>query len=98
MRRDEAIALLRSEAESIRARGAAGLYLFGSTLRDEADSTSDIDVFIDIDPHSSFSLFDLVAIRRHLEERGGVTVDVTTRDALHPLLKDSVESSALRIF
>lgn len=98
MRKDEAIALLRSEADAVRARGAARLYLFGSTARDAATPASDIDVFLDIDPEGGFSLLDLVAIKRRLEDRTGAVVDVTTRDALHPRLRGAIEASAIRVF
>jgi predicted nucleotidyltransferase len=33
-----------------------------------------------------------------LEEEIGVEVDVTTRDSLHPMLRDDIERSAIRVF
>jgi uncharacterized protein len=40
----------------------------------------------------------LGGIKRLLEERLGVPVDVTTRDSLDPLLRQRIEASAERIF
>jgi predicted nucleotidyltransferase len=98
MRRGEAIATLKDEAEAIKALGATALYLFGSTARDDATPFSDLDLFIEYDPDSRFSLIELVGIKQHLEDRLGVIVDVTTRDSLDPLLRDRIEASAERIF
>ena len=78
--------------------GATGLYMFGSTARDEAVSLSDLDLFIEYDPDSRFSLVELVGIKQLLEHRLGVHVDLTTRDGLDPLLRDRIEASAERVF
>jgi len=78
--------------------GATSLYLFGSTALDEAGQASDIDLFIDDDPARRFSLVDLVGIKQFLEEVTAAEIDVTTRDRLHPMLKDEIERSAVRVF
>lgn len=98
MERTQAVAALRQNAAAVRAFGATALYLFGSTARDEAADRSDLDVFVDYNPSSMFSLVELVGIRQLLESRLGVPVDVTTRDSLHSLLREQIESSAERIF
>jgi hypothetical protein len=98
MTRIEAIAKLRERADAIRAHGATSLYLFGSAARDEARADSDLDLFVDYDPSKKFSLVDLVDIKLLLEDELGVTVDVTTRDSLHPKLRKDIEKSAIRVF
>ncbi|PTM98518.1 nucleotidyltransferase family protein [Mycoplana dimorpha] len=98
MRKSEAIERLQRNADAIRALGATSLYLFGSVARDEAGQASDLDLFIDYDPEKKFSLLDLVGIKLFLEDALALEVDVTTRDSLHPRLKNKIESSAVRIF
>ena len=98
MDRMEAITRLRDSADAVRTMGATSLYLFGSTARDEARADSDLDLFIDYDPASRFNAFDLVGIKLLLEDRLGTAIDVTTRDGLHPRLRDRIEASALRVF
>lgn len=78
--------------------GATSLYLFGSTARDEFSLGSDLDLFIDYDPHSRFSLIDLVGIKQLLEEAMATEIDVTTRNSLHPQLKADIERTAIRVF
>jgi uncharacterized protein len=98
MKRQEAIAALRGQADAVKALGATAMYLFGSTARDEAAAPSDLDLFIDYDRGSQFSLVDLVGIKQLLERRLGVPVDLTTRDSLDPLLRRRIEASAERVF
>ncbi len=96
MTRSEAISLLKAHADAIRECGATGVYLFGSTGRDEARTGSDLDIFLDYARSKRFSLLDLAAIKVLLDEEIGVEVDVTTRDSLHPMLREDIERSAIR--
>jgi len=98
MKRTEAISKLQGYTDAIRAMGATSLYLFGSTARDDAHDASDLDLFIDYDPSSRFNAFDLVGIKQFLEDELRVSVDVTTRDGLHPVLRRDIEQSAVRVF
>ncbi len=98
MKKDDAIRQLTERADAIRALGATSLYLFGSVVRDEAKDTSDLDLFIDYDASKKFSLLDLVGLKQFLEEELRLDVDVTTRNSLHPRLKDRIIASAERIF
>ena len=98
MTRVEAIVKLKDRAAAIKAMGATSLYVFGSTVREEARPDSDLDVFIDYDPDSRFNAFDLVGIKQYLEDELKVPVDVTTRDGLHPMLKADIERAAVRVF
>ena len=98
MRRAEVIRRLRREADALKALGATSLYLFGSVVRNDAEAKSDLDLFLDYDPAKKFSLIDLVDIKLFLEDKLAVEVDVTTRDSLHPMLKDDIEQSAVRVF
>ena len=98
MNRAEAVTKLKGYAEAVRALGATSLYVYGSTARNEAGEGSDIDVFIDYDRNSKFNLLDLVDIKLLLEAELQMAVDITTRDSLHPMLKDGIEQSAVRVF
>ena len=73
-------------------------FLFGSIARNENNSNSDLDLFVDYDPNGKFNALDLVDIKFLLEDRLGLEVDVTTRDSLHPMLRDDIEKSAVRVF
>lgn len=97
MDRKTTIDRLSAHADDLRAQGVGALYLFGSTARNQAGVLSDVDLFFDYsDP--CFSLIELVRVRQQITEILGVEADVMTRDSLHPLLKERIESSAVQVF
>lgn len=67
--------------------------LFGSVLRDDFRSDSDIDVLITFDPNSGWSLFDWVDMKEELEAMFGREVDIADKEGLknpyrrHEILK-----------
>ena len=92
-----AVAELRRHADQLRREGVTALYLFGSTARSEARDGSDVDLFFDYgDP--KFSLIELVRVKDRVSAILGVEADVMTRDSLHPMLKERIEASAVRVF
>lgn len=95
-----AIALerLRAAKTAVQALGAVHLYLFGSTSRQEAREDSDVDIFIDRDPAMPFGLLELGRMETALERLVGAEVDLTTRDGLHPEIREHVETNAIQVF
>jgi uncharacterized protein len=58
---------------------------------------SDLDLFIDYDPAVKIpNLFRLMQIEEKISEILGIPVTITTRDALHPLMKKNIERDAVR--
>jgi uncharacterized protein len=94
----EKIDALKALADVLAHRGVTGLSVFGSQVTGEATPESDLDVIVDYDPASRFSLLDLAAVGRLIEERLGIKADVMTRRGLHPVLRSDIESSAVRIY
>ncbi len=98
MRRAAIIERLRRNTEAVKSLGATSLFLFGSVARDDATEASDVDLFIDYDETSRFSLIDLIAIKQFLEDQMSMDVDIATRDSLNPMLRREIERSAVRVF
>jgi predicted nucleotidyltransferase len=98
MNRDELIATLESCRDAIRAEGATALYIYGSRARGDHRPDSDLDVFVEYDPASRFSLLDLAGIYNVISDQTGLKVSITTRDSLHPKLKPEIERQAVRVF
>ena len=97
MRRANVIETLRSQAEAIKAFGVTGLYLYGSAARDEAGAESDIDLFVDVD-YERFGFVAFMDLREFIRKVFGRKVDLTTRTALHPDLKEDIVRSAIKVF
>src|SRR2546423_3973636 len=97
MGRNEVIARIRKHADAIRAEGAMALYLFGSAARDEMGPASDIDVFVDCDPNRSVSLLDIIGIKHIIEDNLSRPIDITTRESLHPRLRDRILAEAIKV-
>jgi predicted nucleotidyltransferase len=97
MRREDIIAELRARAEAIRAFGVTALYLYGSAARNEAQESSDIDLFADVD-YKRFGFVPFMDLREFLVNALGRNVDFTTRNALHPDLKEQILRSAVKVF
>ncbi len=98
MNKDRALAELRGCSSEVRAHGVRALYLFGSTARDGARDGSDIDIFIEPDPATRFNAFDLIDVKTILEKRLAAHVDLTTREGLHPRLREQIEREAIQVF
>ena len=73
-------------------RGAYNVRVFGSVARGDADSESDIDFLVDLEP--SRSLFDLGGLLADLEDLLERRVDVVTEKGLHWYIRDQVLAEA----
>lgn len=79
--------------------GIRELALFGSVLRDDFSSHSDIDVLYETGPTSSIrSLFDLGRLVGDLEDLVGRRVDVANKQRLYPTLREEILSTRQVIY
>jgi len=69
-------------------RGAYNVRVFGSVARGEADSKSDIDLLVDLEPGRS--LFDLGGLLMDLQDLLGQNVDVVTERGLRERIRERV--------
>lgn len=93
----EAITKLRAHETELRQLGVQHLYVFGSTVRDEASEDSDVDLFFD---HSegSLGLYGLMDVKEAAARILGCKTDIMTRRSLHRSLRDIIQASARQVF
>jgi len=83
---------------ALRANGATGLFIFGSRARGTNRPDSDLDLFIDYDATARIpNLFRLMQLEEEIAAVLGIPVTITTRNALHPLMKDDIEREAVQV-
>ena len=97
MKRSVAIARLRQHETALKQLGVDRLYLFGSTARDEARDDSDVDLFFDHE-RGGLGLFQLMDMKEFTAGILGCKAEIMTRASLHPVLRERIEVSALRVF
>jgi len=98
MNRATLVEVLRTYDAALRENGATALFVFGSRARGNEQPDSDVDLFIDYNPTAKIpNMFRLMQIEEKISEALGISVTITTRDALHPLMKESIERDAVRI-
>lgn len=96
MNRQRALALLSHSKPELQSRfGVTRLALFGSTARDAATSSSDIDVLVAFDgPATSKRYF---GVQFYLEDLLGCPVDLVTEKALRPELRPYIEQERINV-
>ncbi|MDP2778627.1 MAG: nucleotidyltransferase family protein [Anaerolineales bacterium] len=88
-------ALKQKNAELTTQFGVKSLLLFGSVARNEATSTSDVDLLVEFNrPVGYFGLF---ALQDYLEKLLGCPVDLGTPDSLKPYIKERVMGELIRV-
>jgi hypothetical protein len=98
MKSDEAIAILRQNADTLRARGVQHAALFGSVARGDARPNSDIDIMIELAPDNSLDLFAYSGLMTYIESLFPVRVDVVDRDALKSYIQAPAKRDAIYAF
>lgn len=98
MTSQEALAILRRHADELRARGVLHAALFGSTARGDATAASDLDILIEIDPDLKLDMFGYAGLKRYVSELFTGPVDVVSKDALKPHLRQPVSADAVYAF
>jgi uncharacterized protein len=93
----EAIAKLREHEAELKSLGVEHLYLFGSTVRGDADAKSDVDLFFDYQK-GTLGLLELIGIEEAASQLLGCKADVMPRDSLNHYIRPRVEADAVRVF
>jgi predicted nucleotidyltransferase len=89
---------LRRQAPRLRALGVKHLSLFGSLARGEAGPESDIDLLIEVDPSSAFSLFDIVDLQDDLTAHLGRQTHFAFATTMRPWLRAAIQREAIEVF
>lgn len=94
MQKDQALDILKQFKNDFADQfGIVRIGLFGSTVRNEAKSNSDIDVVVET---KTPDMFAIVHAKQRLEELFHLNVDVIRyREKMNPYLKQNIENEAV---
>jgi len=95
MSKDDVIRIIRSNTKELDSFNIKFLALFGSAARDESHALSDIDILVEFQNKATFDQY--MKLKFFLEDTLGCPVDLVTRNALRPRIRDSVEREALHV-
>jgi uncharacterized protein len=89
---------LRAHRRELRSIGVRHAIVFGSVVRGQARSDSDIDIAVETDPLLVQTLFDYGDIQQRLEEWLNQPVDLARLDRLRPGIAEEVAAQGIHAF
>lgn len=98
MTRDEIIAAIRKNADAIKGKGVSKLAILGSQAGDDYRLDSDIDILVEIEPETSFSLLNLIDVEHIIEDATGLQTQATVRRSLSPRFTQRIADDILEVF
>lgn len=87
--------LLKRHRDDLHQRGVKSLAVFGSLVRGEETTDSDIDLLVEF--NRPVSLFEFIRLKLYLEELTSRRVDLVTPDALRPTMRDEILSEIVHV-
>jgi len=80
--------ILKDHQDELKRRGVLGIGVFGSFACNEANDVSDIDLLVEFD--SQRGLFAFIDLKSYLENLLHRPIDLVTKNALHPALRERI--------
>lgn len=88
--KSEILTLLKDRSVEIKKFGARRVGLFGSFVRNESNSGSDIDFVVEFDKQKK-TFDNFMGLALFLEDHTGRKVELLTPESIHPAMKSNIE-------
>jgi predicted nucleotidyltransferase len=98
MTRDEIIAAIRRNADAIKAKGVLRLAILGAHARDDYHPDSEIDLMVEVEPETDFSLLNLIDVEDIIENATGLQAEATVRRSAVPHSAQQIADDRLEVF
>jgi predicted nucleotidyltransferase len=95
MQLSDALDILRSHEAEFRTMGVRSLFIFGSTARNQARPTSDVDLLVEFDGPATLDRY--MTLKERLEALLQARVDLVTTRGLKPRLKAVIDREAVLV-
>ena len=97
MTREDIIAAIRKSSEALKAEGVTRLALFGSRARGDNRPDSDIDVLVEVEPDTSFSLLNLIGVEHIIGDATGLHAQAAMRRSLPPRFAQRIADDIVEV-
>jgi predicted nucleotidyltransferase len=98
MTRDEIVEMLRKNAPAIRAEGVSKLAIYGSRVRGDHRADSDLDVLVDVEPDTAFSLLNLIGVEHIIGDATGLHAQATMRRSIPADFAERIADDIVEVF
>ena len=98
MQRDAIIERLMTLRPHLLAEGVTHVALFGSRARGDYSEQSDLDLLLDVDPSSRFSILNLVGVEQIVETATGIPANAFMRRSLDDSFRNSIKDDVVEVF
>ncbi len=97
MTTDQITRIIQANPQILEKFGVSSLAVFGSVVRGEARTDSDLDILVEFHPDSEVGLLEFIDLRDTLSDLLHVRVDLATPEALHPALRETILREAVHV-
>lgn len=98
MERTRIVKTLASLRPALQAEGVRHVALFGSRARGDHGPDSDVDLLIDVDPDSRFSILNLVGVEHIVGDATGLRANALMRRSLDGDFQEAASVDLIEIF
>lgn len=98
MHKDAIIEKLVTLRPDLLAEGVTHVALFGSRARGDHGQESDLDLLLDVDPSSRFSILNLIGVEQIVEEATGISANAFMRRSLDEGFRASIKGDIVEVF
>ncbi|MAZ82442.1 MAG: nucleotidyltransferase [Rhizobiales bacterium] len=89
---------LKTLKPRLEGEGVRHLILFGSQARGSQTADSDIDIAIDVEPDSRFSIINLVGVEQIISEAIGIPANAFMRRSLDQEFRSELDREGIEVF